>query len=80
MKHDQQILAGKLLDRSSDRVPADAVLIGQLKLARQPVGQLASLDLGAQVVGYLLPEQAGGAHVNSVTLIRQGHVIIVNMA
>ena len=35
MKDDQPILGHKLLDRSPDRVPADALLVGHLKLARQ---------------------------------------------
>ena len=34
MEHDQPVLAHKLLDRSPDRVSANAVLVGQLKLAR----------------------------------------------
>ena len=42
-KHNQPILAHKLLDRSPDRISAYAVLVGQLKLARR---QLASGGYG----------------------------------
>jgi hypothetical protein len=34
MKDDQPILGEQLLDGATDRVPADAVLVSQLKLAR----------------------------------------------
>jgi hypothetical protein len=34
MKHNNAPLVHKLLDRSTNRIAADAVLVGQLKLAR----------------------------------------------
>ena len=73
MEHYQPALAHKLLDRSPDRVSADAVLVSQLQLTRQPHvnRQLTGVHLCPQIVGNLLPQQARRAVVDPAALVEQ---------
>ena len=75
VEYDQPALPGQLFLSPPDHIPAYAVLLGHLKLARQPVikSQRARADIAEQVVIDLLPQQPGRTVADAVSLVWKGH-------